>query len=227
MAPEAPSATQCPPSGGPRETVMNKKTLLLGLAAACLFALLTAPLAAWSAGLSAADSHFLQAAAASNAFQAQAARLAGERAASTEVRVFAGKMQSRCQELDADLRRLARDKQVTLPAKAEPSDQRTLEDLAGKTGAAFDARYVDQVALRGQEKAEALYRGAAGQARDAEVRDFAARRQPALADYLALARALKRDPAANPARMPPATRGEPAPVSPAERTAPASVAPAN
>ena len=207
---------------------MNKKTLLQGLAVACLFALLTAPLAARAAGLSPTDSHFLQAAAASNAFQVQAAGLASERAASTEVRTFAGKMQSRYQGLDADLRRLARDKQVSLPVKAEPVDQRTLDELAGNTGAAFDALYVEQVALRGHEKTETLYRTAAGQGGgDADVRDFAARHQSALADHLTLARALKRDPAANPERMPPATRGEPAPVSPAERTAPASVAPAN
>lgn len=204
---------------------MNKKTLWRRLLAACLLALLAAPLAARAAQPSAADSHFLQAAAAANAFQVLAAQAAEKRAGSTEVRTFAGKMQARHQELDADLRRLAEDKQVPLPSKPEPSDQRTLEALAGKTGTAFDALYIDQVALAAHVQAEMLYRTAATQAADAQIRAFAARHQPALADHLALARALKRDPAANPTQVPPATRGEPPAVSPAERNAPASVAP--
>lgn len=205
---------------------MNNEMMWRGLLAACLFALLTAPLAARAQALPPADSHFLQAAAAADAFQAQAARLAGERAASTEVRTFAGKMQARYQDLDRDLRQLAQARRVPLPDKAEPADQRTLDALAGKTGPAFDTLYVEQVALQAHEKAESLYRTAASQGGDAQVREFAARHQSALADHLALARALKRDPAANPERMPPATRGEPPPVSPAERAAPASVAPA-
>lgn len=205
---------------------MSNMTLWRGLVAACLFSLLAAPLAARADALSPADSHFLQAAAAADAFQVQAAKLASERAGSTEVHTFAGKMQARYQELDRELRQLADDRKVTLPAKAEPSDQRTLEVLAGKTGPAFDALYVEQVALQAHEKAEKLYRAAAGQGSDAKVREFAARHASTLADHLALARALKRDPAANPERMPPATSGEPPPVSPAERAAPASVAPA-
>lgn len=204
---------------------MTKKTLLRGLMATCLSALLAVPLGARAAQPSAADSHFLQAAAAANAFQVLAAQSANERAASTEVRTFAGKMQAWHQELDADLRRLARDRQVTLPSKPGPADQRTLEALAGKTGTAYDALYVDQVALAAHVQAEALYRTAAAQAVDVQIREFAARHQQELADHLALARALKRDPAANPAQVAPATRGEPPPVSPAERNAPASVAP--
>ncbi|CUI32956.1 Predicted outer membrane protein [Achromobacter xylosoxidans] len=205
---------------------MNYRTLLQALLAACLFMLLAAPLAAHAAQLSPADSHFLQAAAAADAFQLQAARLASERAASTEVRAFAEKMRSSYQERDAGLRQLARAKRITLPAKAEPGDQRALEAMAGKTGEAFDSLYIEQVALLAHEKSERLYRTAAEQSADAQVRDFALRHQPVLADQLALARALKRDPAARPdAAAPPARQGEPPPVSPAERSAPASVAP--
>ncbi|WP_144657264.1 DUF4142 domain-containing protein [Achromobacter dolens] len=204
---------------------MNQRTLWQGLVAACLFSLLAAPLAARAAAVSRADSHFLQAAAAADAFQVEAAKLAGERAGSTEVHTFAAKMQARYAELDRELRQLADDRKVALPGKAEPSDQRTLEALAGKTGPAFDALYVEQVALQAHEKAEKLYRAAAGQGGDAKIREFAARHVSTLGDHLALARALKRDPAANPERMPPATPGEPPPVSPAERAAPASVTP--
>ncbi len=206
---------------------MKPRILLQAALAACLFVLLAAPLAARAAPLTPADSHFLQAAAAAGALQMQAARLAGERASSTEVSAFADKMQTRYQALDADLRQLARDKQLTLPAKAEPSDQRALQALADKRGAAFDALYVDQVALQAHEKAERLYRTAAGrQGGDAQVREFAVRNQSVPADFLTLARALKRDPATDAGQGgPPAGRGEPAPVSPAERTAPASVAP--
>ncbi|MBB1624726.1 DUF4142 domain-containing protein [Achromobacter sp. UMC71] len=204
---------------------MTRKTLMQGLAAACLFGLLAAPLAAGAAGLPDADSHFLQAAAAADAFQARAAALAHDRAASTEVRTFAAKMQSQHQAGAADLQRLARSKQVALPDKPEPADQRTLDGLAGKTGAAFDALYIDQVAVDAHVKTVALYQDAAKQAGDAQVREFAARAAPALADHLALARALKRDPAANQERMPPAAKDEPAAISPAAREAPASVAP--
>lgn len=206
---------------------MNKKTLLQRLAAACLFGLLTPALAAGPSRLSDADSHFLQAAAAAQAFQVQAADLARDRAASTEVRTYAARMQARHPGEDTGgLKRLAGSKQVTLPDKPEPADQRTLQTLAGKTGAAFDALYIEQVAVDAHIKTEALYRNAARQAGDAQVREFAARAAPAVADSLTLARALKHDPAAKQEPGQPTPQGEPATVSPAAREAPASVVPA-
>jgi len=204
---------------------MNKKKILQRLAAICLSGGVAASWAAVAAGLSEADSHFLQAAAAADAFQVQAASLARERAASTEVRTFAAKMQAQHQEDGAGLKRLAASKQVTLPDQPEPADQRTLETLAGKTGTEFDALYTDQVAVAAHAKTDALYRDAARQAGDAQVREFAAQAGPRQADHLTLARALKRDPAARQDQIQPATRGEPPAVSPAAREAPASVAP--
>ena len=184
---------------------MNKKKILQRLAAICLWGGMSMPWAVGAAGLSEADSHFLQAAAAADAFQVQAAGLARERAASTEVRTFAAKMQAQHQEGSADLKRLAASTQVTLPNQPEPADQRTLETLAGKTGTEFDALYMDQVAVAAHAKTDALYRDAARQAGDAQVRQFAAQAGPMQADHLTLARALKRDPATRQDQIQPAT----------------------
>ena len=52
---------------------MNKKKILQRLAAICLWGGMSMPWAVGAAGLSEADSHFLQAAAAADAFQVQAA----------------------------------------------------------------------------------------------------------------------------------------------------------
>jgi putative membrane protein len=77
--------------------------------------------------------------------------------------------------------------------------------------------------------ANRLYETAARQSEDPEVRDFAVRSLPGVAQRLAMGRALQRDPPAGADRtdrIQPPVKGEAPAVSPASREAPASIAPA-
>lgn len=203
---------------------MNK-TCKHWLAALAAVALLAAPGVACAADLAEADARFLQAAAGSGVFEVEAAELAQKRADRAEVKAFARKMLEQHRGVNTELKTLAASKNVTLPARPSEPDRSTLEQLQGKTGAAFDQLYVEKAALDAHVMANRLFETAAKESEDPQVRDFAVRTLPMLADHLSMSRALKREPPANAEKIQPAVKGEAPAVSPASREAPASVVP--
>lgn len=195
------------------------------LAALAALALLAAPGIAFAADLAEADARFLEAAAGSGIFEVEAAELAQKRADGAEVKAFARKMLEQHRGVNAELKTLAASKRVALPARPSEPDRSTLEQLQGKTGAAFDQLYVEKAALDAHVMANRLFETAAKESEDPQVRDFAVRTLPMLADHLSMSRALKREPPANAEKIQPAVKGEAPAVSPASREAPASVVP--
>ncbi|SSW72622.1 DUF4142 domain-containing protein [Achromobacter veterisilvae] len=206
---------------------MRKTTWMRG-AAALVLALSGALGAARAQGLAEADARFLQAAAGSGTFEVEAAELAQQRAESSKVKAYAAKVREQHRAMNGDLKALALRKQVTLPDQPGAPDRRTLEELRNRTGADFDLVYVEKAAVDAHVMANRLYETAARQSEDPEVRDFAVRSLPGVAEHLAMGRALQRD-APAPAgadRIQPPVKGEAPAVSPASREAPASIAPA-
>ncbi|KRC79244.1 hypothetical protein D3C87_453740 [compost metagenome] len=193
---------------------------------AAMSMLLGAQAASYAADLAESDARFLQAAASAGMFEVKAAELAGKRAENTEVKAFAAKMLEQHRALNAELKTLAATKKVALPAEPDEPDRATLEALQGKTGAAFDQLYVDKAALDAHAMANRLFGTAAKESEDPQIREFAARALPMLADHYSMSRALKREPAANGEKIQPAVKGEAPAVSPASREAPASIVPA-
>lgn len=207
---------------------MRKTTWMRG-AAAFVLALSGALGAARAQGLAEADARFLQAASASGTFEVEAAELAQQRAESSEVKAYAAKMREQHRAMNGDLKTLALRKQVTLPDQPGEPDRGTLEELRNRTGADFDVVYAQKAAVDAHVMANRLYETAARQSEDPEVRDFAVRSLPGVAERLAMGRALQRDPPAGADRtdrIQPPVKGEAPAVSPASREAPASIAPA-
>lgn len=200
------------------------RTRLADLAAAVMMA--GAAALSHAAELATPDARFLQAAAAAGMFEVQAAELASKRAEDAQVRAFASKMLNQHAAVNKELKSLAAAKNVSLPGQPSEPDRATLEQLQSQNGAAFDTLYIDRAAVDAHATANRLFETAAKESEDAQVRDFATRTLPMLADHYAMARALKRAPAMNGEKIQPATKGEAPPVSPASREAPASVVPA-
>lgn len=200
---------------------------LRGLASACLLAL---PCILWPAhaqGLAEADARFLQAAAGSGQFEVEAAELARQRSNDGAVKAYAARMLEQHRAMNGDLKALALRKQVTLPEQPAEPDRRTLDQLGDRQGADFDALYIQKAAIDAHVMANRLYETAAKEAEDPQVRDFAVRALPTVAEHLAMSRALRQGPpAADPDKIQSAVKGEPPAVSPASREAPASIAPA-
>lgn len=205
---------------------MKKTIWVYGIVAVCL---LIAPCVlggVQAQELAAPETRFLQAAAGSGMFEVAAAELAKKRAGNAGVKAYAEKMLAQHRAMNAELKALANRKQVKLPASPSEPDRGTLEQLAGRSGADFDALYIEKAAVDAHTTANRLFETAARESKDPQVRDFAVRALPMLAEHLAMGRRLQGSPPADPDKIQPAVKGEAPAVSPASREAPASIAPA-
>ena len=204
---------------------MKKTPRLMAAALAAIALFAGAPPAIRAADLAASDARFLQAAAGAGLFEVQAAELAGKRAQDAQVRAYAAKMLAQHRKVNDELKALAAAKQLRLPGEPGEPDRATLEQLRAKTGAAFDELYVEKAAVDAHAIANRLFQTAAKESADPQVREFASRTLPMLAEHYSMSRTLMGQPAANGDRIQPAPKGEAPAVSPASREAPASVVP--
>jgi len=204
-----------------------KKTLwLCGVVALCLLAAPGVLGGVQAQELAEPEARFLQAAAGSGMFEVEAAELARKRAGDGDVKAYAARMLEQHGAMNAELKTLAARKQVKLPEIPSEPDRGTLQQLGDRTGPDFDALYIEKAAVDAHTTANRLFETAARESKDPQVRDFAVRALPMLAEHLAMGRKLQGTPPADPDKIQPAVKGEAPAVSPASREAPASIAPA-
>ena len=205
---------------------MKKTTWMCGIiVAVCLLIAPGVLGGVWAQELAEPEARFLQAAAGSGMFEVEAAELAKKRAGDGDVKAFAAKMLEQHRAMNAELKTLAASKQVKLPTEPSEPDRGTLEQLSNRTGPDFDALYIEKAAMDAHTMANRLFETAARESKDPQVREFAARSLPMLAQHLAMARKLQGTAPADPDKIQPAVKGEAPAVSPASREAPASIAP--
>ncbi|MDK3024140.1 DUF4142 domain-containing protein [Cupriavidus taiwanensis] len=152
--------------------------------AAMLLCLTTGLYAAPPAG----DVDFMNKAAQAGQMEIEASKLAETKAASATVKRFAGQMLQDHRAAAEDLKRLANTKGVQLPTTPGPDDQKKLEALGALQGASFDKQYASEVGVKAHNDAVALFRKAASDARDSDVRDFAKKTLQTLEHHLESAR---------------------------------------
>jgi len=144
-----------------------------------------------AAELSRGDTKFLQKAAVSGMLEIEASKLAQERAQSQEVKDFAKMMVTDHTKVGEELKALASTKNVTLPSELPRSERNTIKDLTEKTGHDFDEEYAEEIAVDAHKDAVDEFEDAAEDAKDPEVKAFAAKTLPALKAHLAKGEALK------------------------------------
>jgi putative membrane protein len=72
-------------------------------------------------------------------------KMAEDKAANSRVKAFGAMMVRDHSKADAELKRLARDKNVTLPSSISEDHQKKIEDLNKKNGRDFDKAYMDMM----------------------------------------------------------------------------------
>lgn len=137
------------------------------------------------------DQEFLEQAAQNGHAEVSASRLALTKARNPQVREFAQRMIDDHQRVDGELTKLAASKEYTPPK--EPSMlQKGKEMLIANLGDdSFDKRYITQMGVQAHEETIRLFEEASREARDPEVKSFAAKHLPALRDHLKTARSLQ------------------------------------
>lgn len=116
------------------------------------------------------------------------AQLAAQRASNPEVRTFAQKLVNDHQQVSSELTQIAGQKNVKLDKDDDHS--RAYKRLSKKTGAEFDQEFVEHM-VDDHERDVKMFEKAASDAKDPEIRSFAAKHVEHLRQHLQQAQSLR------------------------------------
>ncbi len=137
-----------------------------------------------------ADSSFLKDAAEAGYAEIDAGKLALQKGASAEVKAFAQKMVDDHKKADSELRSLAAAKGVKLPTDATMVAKGKAKILEKRDGTGFDHAYAENQVSAHKDAVE-LFDKASKNAKDADVKAWAAKTLPTLQHHLLEAQALE------------------------------------
>ncbi|WP_439558000.1 DUF4142 domain-containing protein [Dyadobacter sp.] len=135
------------------------------------------------------DSEFAVDAADGGMMEVQLGELAKTNAASADVKKFAETMVTEHSKANDELKALAQQKNITLPAMLSNDRQKKYDDLAAKKGADFDKAYISFMVDDHKEDISE-FEEAAKDAKDPDVKSWAAGKVPALKHHLEMAEAI-------------------------------------
>jgi putative membrane protein len=138
--------------------------------------------------LSWGDRRFVNKAADEGKAEVAIAQLAAQRATSSEVKSFAQKLVDDHSKVNAELTSLASQKNVKVDT--DDDKDRAYKRLNKKTGSEFDQEFVEHM-IDEHEKDIKMFEKAANDAKDAEVRAFAAKHVDHLREHLQAAQSLR------------------------------------
>ena len=111
------------------------------------------------------------------------AQLAKEKASSSAVKEFADMMITDHGAANDKVKKLAADRNVTLPAEPDNDHKKKADDLGKKTGKDFDKAYVDAM-VKGHEETVDMFKKASGKVTDADVKSFIDNTIPVIEHHL-------------------------------------------
>jgi putative membrane protein len=162
------------------------KTLLAALFSFGFAAAASAQAAGHTGKISHHDRRFIENAVRSNMAEYELGKLAGQRAASPEVKQFAERMVSDHGKAGEELREVAQQKGITLPDTPKQAERREMGKLAKLSGAQFDREYIDHM-VKDHRKNVKEFQEEAQKAKDPEVKKAADRMLPTLEEHLRMA----------------------------------------
>lgn len=116
-------------------------------------------------------SKFIQSAALAGMMEIELGKVATEKAVNTKIKKFGEQMVKDHTNIAANLKTLAEEKKVTLPASLPASDQKHIDEMKNMSGAAFEKHYMEMV-VRDHLKALDLFKSASVSG-DVKIRNFA------------------------------------------------------
>ena len=136
------------------------------------------------------DRDFINKAGLGGLYQVRAGQLAVQKAQSSDVKQLAQRMVDDHTAVDGRLQKFAQQKGLSLPTQLDKKHQDKIDSLAKKTGADFDKAYVDEMVDDHKGDIDDFEK-AAKDAKEADVKEFAATVLPTLREHLQAAHALK------------------------------------
>lgn len=135
---------------------------------------------------------FVQKAAMSDMYEAEAGKIASQKGQSDAVKQFGQKMTEAHTQTTEELKGIVQAEKikVDLPTKLDGKHRRLIDDLNAATGADFDKTYVKQQ-IKVHGKAEELFENYADDGDNAAVKAFAAKTLPIIKQHLEEAKKLR------------------------------------
>lgn len=134
------------------------------------------------------DTEFAVTAADGGMLEVQLGKLAQTNASSAQVKKFAQMMVEDHSKANDELKALAQQKGITLPTALSEDHQKKYNDIAEKTGEAFDKEYMDFMVKDHKEDINA-FQNEAENGNDQELKTWAAGKVPTLQHHLEMAQA--------------------------------------
>ena len=144
-----------------------------------------------SAKLARADESFLKQAEQNGLAEAESSKLALTKAQHQQVKAFAQQMVDDHTKANDELKALAQSKGVELPNQPSLAQRAKMKLLEKSDPENFDRRYIEQMGVEAHEDTVELFQKAANEARDADVKSYAAKTLPKLQEHLKMAQDLK------------------------------------
>jgi putative membrane protein len=154
---------------------------------------------AQSGGPAAIDKRFVMAAAAGGLAEVELGRLAADKASNADVKQFGQRMVDDHGKANDELKSLASQKNITLPADLDAKEKATRDRLSKLSGDAFDRAYMrEMVADHNKDVAE--FQHASKMAKDSDVKAWAAKTLPTLEEHQKMAKEIHAKVAGAPAK---------------------------
>jgi putative membrane protein len=136
--------------------------------------------------LSSPDKKFVWTAAAGGMEEVQLGQLAAQKAADPDVKSFGQRMVDDHSKANDQLKSLADQKGVTVPATLPAAEKKDVDKLSKLSGAAFDREYMSMM-VKDHKKDVSEFDKESKQAKDSDVKSFAKSTLPTLRDHLKMA----------------------------------------
>jgi putative membrane protein len=146
----------------------------------------TSPAGSRASGQERADHQFVIDAAHGGLAEVELGKLASEKGESAQVRQFGERMVTDHAKANDELKSLAQQKNITLPAALDTKDKATVDRLSRMSGTQFDRAYMQDM-LQDHRKDVNDFRKESQGGQDPEVKAWAAKTLPTLEEHLRLA----------------------------------------
>jgi putative membrane protein len=135
------------------------------------------------------DKKFVKQAAEGGMKEVSLGQLAKEKATNDQVKKFGQHMVEDHTKANQELMKIAKSKNIDLPAKTESKDTKGMDKLRDLSGAQFDRQYMQEM-VKDHEKTVKLFEQEAKEGKDPDLKAFAEKTLPTLREHLKMARSL-------------------------------------
>jgi putative membrane protein len=118
-------------------------------------------------------------------------RLASQKATNEQLKQFGQQMADDHGKANEELKKLAADKNITIPTEPDSKHKGTIDKLSKMTGDAFDRAFTQEM-VSGHKKAVSAFQKESKSGKDAEVKAWAAKTLPTLEGHLKQVQELSR-----------------------------------